>query len=86
VQLDDGLTAPAEVEYVEHHGRTTLVRITIHEGRKRQVRRMFSAVGHPVVDLKRISFGPVELGDQREGTIRPLSAEEVAALKEAAGL
>lgn len=86
VQLDDGLTAPAEIEYLEHHGKTTLVRITVREGRKRQVRRMFSAVGHPVVDLKRISFGPVDLGDQREGTLRALSAEEVAALKEAAGL
>jgi 23S rRNA pseudouridine2605 synthase len=81
VRLDDGMTAPADVAFVEAQGKTSLVRITIREGRKRQLRRMFSAVGHPVVALKRVSFGPIVLGDQPQGTLRALSAEEVEELK-----
>ena len=60
--------------------------VTIREGRKRQIRRMFSALGHPVVSLKRVSFGPIVLGEQPQGTLRPLSAEEVESLKRDAGL
>jgi 23S rRNA pseudouridine2605 synthase len=86
IQLDDGPTQPADVETLAAAGKNTLVRITIREGRKRQVRRMFSSLGHPVVELKRVSFGPVELGGQPEGTVRGLTAGEVAALKDAAGL
>ncbi|HEY3318194.1 MAG TPA: pseudouridine synthase [Coriobacteriia bacterium] len=85
VQLDDGVTAPAEVEYLGSGGKTSLVRMTIREGRKRQVRRMFSALGHPVVELRRVRFGPVELGGQAPGTLRALTAEEVSALKDAGG-
>ncbi len=83
ITLDDGPTQPAELQILASGGSTTLVRITVHEGRKRQVRRMFAALRHPVVRLKRVSFGPVELGEQPSGTVRELSAEEVAALKEA---
>jgi 23S rRNA pseudouridine2605 synthase len=81
ILLDDGPTQPAEVEALATGSRNTLVRITIHEGRKRQVRRMFSALGHPVEELKRVSFGPIQLAEQPEGTVRELTAEEVAALK-----
>lgn len=81
IELDDGLTAPALVRTVEHHGLKTLMEITISEGRKRQVRRMFSAVGHPVVELERTSFGPVELGTLDVGAWRHLTAEEVSALR-----
>ncbi|TLM97438.1 MAG: rRNA pseudouridine synthase, partial [Actinobacteria bacterium] len=62
VALDDGMTAPAQVRKVELRDTTTLMEITITEGRKRQVRRMFSAVGHPVIELERVSFGPLLLG------------------------
>ena len=82
IELDDGMTAPALVRTVKHDGLRTLMEITISEGRKRQVRRMFSAVGHPVLELSRTSFGPVELGSLESGTWRHLTAEEVAALRE----
>lgn len=86
VQLDDGMTAPARVRTVEkHHGRS-LMEMTITEGRKRQVKRMFSAVGHPVLELHRIRFGPIGLGPLPEGQYRVLSAEEIAALKRAVGI
>lgn len=62
---------------------TTEVAITISEGRKRQVKRMFSLVGHPVLELKRQAFGPLELGDLPLGVSRELTEEEVTALKAA---
>lgn len=86
VELDDGMTSPAEIEALATGGNTTLLQVTIREGRKRQLRRMFSAIRHPVVTLKRIAFGPILLGDQLSGTIRPLTAEEIAALKADAGI
>lgn len=86
IELDDGLTAPAEVRLIERQPQTALMSVTISEGRKRQVRRMFSAVSHPVIDLHRMSFGPIDLGGLREGTWRELTAEEVAALKRAVDL
>ena len=58
VELDDGRTAPARVKRLA----PDRVEITIHEGRKRQVRRMLEAVGHPVVTLERVRFGPLGLG------------------------
>lgn len=83
IELDDGLTSPAEVELLEKQRDSSLVRISITEGRKRQVRRMFSFVSHPVRELHRTSFGPVELGALRVGTWRTLSDDEVAALASA---
>ena len=55
--------------------------VTIHEGRNRQVRRMFDSVGHKVLLLRRVRFGPLELGDLRRGEWRELSAEEIARLQ-----
>jgi 23S rRNA pseudouridine2605 synthase len=81
VVLDDGPTAPAAVRRV----RPDVLEITIHEGRKRQVRRMCEAVGHPVRRLHRISLGPLALGDLPPGRSRRLKAAEVAALTAAAG-
>lgn len=86
VALDDGMTAPATVRTVERRHRCSLVEITITEGRKRQVKRMFSAVGHPVVELHRTHFGPIVLGKLPRGQWRTLSAEEIAALRRAAGM
>jgi len=63
--------------------RTSLVMLSIHEGRKRQVRRMLSAVGHPVTELARISFGSLMLGDLKQGSWRLLTAEETAELEAA---
>ncbi len=86
IELDDGPTKPAKVRRIGGHGSGTKIEITISEGRKRQVKRMFAAIGHPVVSLHREAFGPVVLDGQEEGTTRPLSAEEVTALRRAAGL
>jgi 23S rRNA pseudouridine2605 synthase len=79
IALDDGVTAPAQVSQPE----PGLVRITIHEGRNRQVRRMLDAVGHPVQRLVRVRIGP--LVDRRlpPGEWRPLTGEERRALEEA---
>jgi pseudouridine synthase len=57
--------------------------LTIHEGRKRQVKRMCEQVGHPVRRLERVKFGPLELGDLRPGAYRRLTEEEVEALANA---
>jgi 23S rRNA pseudouridine2605 synthase len=81
VQLEDGPTAPARVERVGRGG--DRLAITIHEGRKRQVKRMCDTVGHPVTRLQRVRFGPLELGALPPGRFRRLSAEEVAALARA---
>ncbi len=82
VELQDGKTAPAEVKYVEYDGATqsTIIDITLYEGRNRQVRRMMDAVGHPVRELTRIAFGCIQLKGLNTGTFRKLKPEEVNAL------
>lgn len=80
VELDDGLTSPAEVEIERCGGGRTYMTIKIREGKKRQVRRMCSAVGHRVLTLHRTDFGPVSLGDLPVGSVRPLTDREVGAL------
>jgi len=77
VMLDDGLTAPCRARAL---GRSA-VRIEIKEGRKRQVRRMLEAVGHPVVSLHRVGFGPLVLGDLRVGESRALTSAELSMLR-----
>jgi 23S rRNA pseudouridine2605 synthase len=79
VELEDGPSLPARVERV---GSDTF-EITIREGRKRQVRRMFEAVGHPVRRLQRVRFGALELGSLPEGACRALTAQEITALRRA---
>ncbi len=79
LRLEDGPTAPAQVKVLA----PDTLEITIHEGRKRQVRRMCEAVGHPVAELQRIRFGPLHLGRLAEGSSRRLSADEVRALRRA---
>ncbi len=80
VELDDGLTAPADVGVLA----PGVLRIVIHEGRNRQVRRMCDAVGHPVQRLVRTRIGPVRDTTLRPGSWRHLSADEVRALAAAA--
>jgi 23S rRNA pseudouridine2605 synthase len=84
VELDDGRTAPAKVSVVGDPADGVL-RISIHEGRNRQVRRMCEAVGHRVSRLVRVRIGPVRLRDLQPGEWRKLSAREVHALGLAAG-
>lgn len=87
IMLDDGLTAPARVRVVaERPDGTSDIELVIHEGRKRQVKRMCSAVHHPVLDLHRSSFGPLVLEDVEEGAWRLLRDDEVASLRKTAGL
>lgn len=86
VELDDGRTQPAEVELLGSARGVSDLRITIHEGRNRQVRRMLAAVGHEVRELYRTAFGPVRLGRLKEGGHRRLRPAELAALRRAAGL
>ena len=81
VELEDGLTAPARVRAV---GPGEL-EIAIHEGRKRQVRRMCEAVGHRVVALERVAFGPLRLDDLAPAAARRLGPAETERLRDAAG-
>jgi len=84
VKLDDGMTSPAAVELLQYSPRNaTLIRLTIHEGRKRMVKRMCAAVGHPVRDLNRVSFGGISAEHLRPGEWRYLSRDEVEALRRA---
>ncbi len=73
-------TALAQVNLLRKAGSDCWLSLTIHEGRKRQVRRMLAAVGHPVLNLIRVGIGPLELGDIPVGKWRYLSGEEVKAL------
>jgi 23S rRNA pseudouridine2605 synthase len=79
IELEDGRTAPARVKRLS----ADRVELTIHEGRKRQVRRMLEAVGHPVIALERVRFGPLWLGKLEEGQHRRLTAPEIEKLRRA---
>ena len=82
VTIPSGTTAPAQVKRlrVSKDGTSTKFEVVIHEGKKRQVRLMFKAVGHPVIRLKRIRIGNLGLGNLPSGAYRFLTAEEVSAL------
>jgi 23S rRNA pseudouridine2605 synthase len=80
VELDDGKTAPARVALLERLAAGSLVEITLTEGRNRQVRRMFDAVGHEVTRLARTAVGPVSLGRLKPGTVRRLAPAEIQSL------
>ena len=87
ILLDDGPAAPAELEVLEASEEASTVRITLHEGRFHQVKRMCAAVGHPVITLHREAFGPLRLEeDLAPGAWRELTEEETAALYRAAGM
>lgn len=86
VELEDGVTAPAQVRLIERSSDRSLVELTIEEGRNRQVRRMLEEMGHPVTALVRTAIGPLRLGRLKPGTYRRLSADEVRALYRACDL
>jgi 23S rRNA pseudouridine2605 synthase len=77
VELDDGPTAPAGARLVE----PGLIELEVREGRKRQVRRMCEAVGHPVTALERVAFGPLRLEGLAAGESRRLTEAEVERLR-----
>ena len=86
VTLEDGPTAPATVEQLPGVPPPTQLSVTIHEGRNRQVRRMFEAVGHHVSRLRRTRFGPIGLDDLGPGASRPVTSAELSALMALVGL
>jgi 23S rRNA pseudouridine2605 synthase len=87
VFIEGGRTSPARVQAgttVKGHKPTTKLTITIHEGRNRQIRKMCSAVGLPVWELRRVRMGPIGLGRLKPGQWRDLTADEIRRLKSAA--
>ena len=82
VRIPSGTTAPAKVRQmkISKDGKSTKVEVTIHEGKKRQVRMMFKAVRHPVIRLKRVQIGTLKLGQLPLGKYRFLTSEEVSEL------
>lgn len=86
VMLEDGMTAPAQVSVLRKSQNSTLIQLTIHEGRKREVKRMCAEVGHPVRSLQRVAFGELRAYGLRPGEWRYLTPEEIAALRSRAGL
>ena len=81
VMVGDHMTSPAKVRIIREEAFATVLLVSIHEGRNRQVRQMFQAVGHQVVLLRRVQFGPLQLGDLPRGQWRHLTEDEVAKLK-----
>jgi pseudouridine synthase len=81
VKIDGRPTAPAEVDVVGDSADGTWLRVVLHEGRKRQVRRMMAAVQHPVLRLVRVRVGPITLGDLQPGEARRLTPDERLSLR-----
>ena len=86
IMIDGRKTAKAGAKILKQESLFTDVLITIHEGRNRQIRRMVEALGHQVIRLKRVKYGPIELGMLARGEWRDLSAQEVSDLRRSAGL
>jgi 23S rRNA pseudouridine2605 synthase len=86
IELDDGPVAVDDFAVVDAIPGKTLLRVTLHEGRKRIVRRMLAEVGFPVQTLVRTDIGTVSLGEQRPGSIRGLRRNEIGELYKAVGL
>jgi 23S rRNA pseudouridine2605 synthase len=80
VELEDGLTRVDEFRLVGSSGNRVMLELVLHEGRNHIVRRLLDAVGHPAQRLVRTAIGPVFLGDQRAGKLRPLTSAELSAL------
>ncbi|ORW00012.1 pseudouridine synthase [Mycobacterium kyorinense] len=86
IELDDGPASVDDFAVVDTVPGKTLVRVTLHEGRKRIVRRLLAAAGFPVQALVRTDIGAVSLGQQRPGSVRPLGRNEIGELYRAVGL
>jgi 23S rRNA pseudouridine2605 synthase len=81
VRLEEGAAQPAKVRVVRSTVALTELDLTIHEGRNRQVRRMLESLGHPVVSLTRLRFGPITVGGLKPGAWREATPKELAALR-----
>ncbi len=81
VNIENYKTSPAKVDLIEYVNNKSIVKISIYEGKNRQVRKMMDAVGHPVLSLKRISFGEINLGNLKIGEWSYLSNNEIDFLK-----
>lgn len=81
IKLEDGVTAPAKIKKIKKTGVNSWIEITIHEGRKRQIRRMLERLGYPVLKLKRIKINGLELVKLPPGAFRYLTSEEIKRLK-----
>lgn len=86
VELEDGLTAPADIKVLKQEKAATWIEVTIHEGRNRQVRRMLEHIGHPVIYLSRVRLGLLHLEGLPTGKYRLLTPREIIDLKEIAGM
>jgi len=80
IMLEGKKTWPADLEVIKQGQHDTLIRVIIHEGRKRQVRKMFAAIGHPVMELKRVAYGGLLLGSLPKGHYRKLSEKDIRKL------
>lgn len=81
VDIGGYITSKAKVKVIKGGQNSTLVEITIHEGKNRQVRKMFASVGNPVQELERVAIGEVRLGHLKQGHYRKLTREEIEYLK-----
>jgi len=81
IKLMEGVTAPAKIKKLQKTENNTWFEMSIHEGKKRQIRRMFKEINHPVLKLTRIKFGTLSLGDLKPGGYRFLTAEEIEKMK-----
>ena len=81
VDIGGFITSPAKVRVIKQNQRSTVVEISIREGKNRQVRKMFKAVGNTVIELERIAIGDVRLGHMQQGHYRKLTRREIEYLK-----
>jgi 23S rRNA pseudouridine2605 synthase len=86
VRLDGSMTMPCAIRVLERRPGGTVLEVKLREGRKRQIRRMFSLCGRRVVALVRTALGPLEFADCDPGTMRPLTRRERRQLMDCAGL
>ena len=80
VRLEDGITLPAKVTFLKKALKNCWLKISIYEGRNKQVKRMCAAIGHSVMKLKRVKLGPLGLGSLLQGQYRHLTKDEVRKL------
>ena len=81
VQLEEDFTSPCVIHIEEKAKQKTRLTVTMHEGKKRQIRRLFQKIGHRVMELERFQYGPLTLGDLKPSEKRKLTPEELKALK-----
>jgi 23S rRNA pseudouridine2605 synthase/16S rRNA pseudouridine516 synthase len=86
VELEDGFASVDSFKLVDSTPGHVLIEVVLHSGKNRIVRRLFDAVGFPVLRLVRVKVGPIGLGDQRQGSIRNLGKQEVGHLLASVGL